>query len=662
MSLHRRGFSLAEVLISLFLLGLLGSLGVLHMRSGLRGADTHSLAMRLSDELRAARQQAIASQQPVALALPTLGGTRADAQAVVRLQGTSMARVSQVLSFANEHPGSLIFQGTWNTGSGTFTTFPLLPGQRYGDLQVDTWLNNPNITGYDLHKDFAMVFTPDGSVTSNGLPFFQGAYHWVVGAGASTAPSATPASQTSGLAPGLNYFSVTQVAKPWTIAVRPNGLVSVQSGLPLAAPGVAVQQPMAVSIPSGLPAITQMPASNPSAINLRFEPSSAYSLPAGVDATVCPGQRLTLVAEATDPSGRDLFARWTCAAGGSNSGPTPGRFSFPDTQRMSWNATSQTWQSRWDWMAPTDAQPGDRFNFQCLLGDGLTAVVASSAPVIEAIRREKIYTVVQQTYQGVFGEYLIRYNSDGSNPTYMADLLPFSGWGMTQDGSKMVVAQGSGYICVSARTGAKLFSVNPANYYYGNTASISPQGDRVAYWTGAGSLPGNALRIANIDGSNVVHVMNGTPYAVVQGITWSPDGTQLCALANFGKLYVVKADGTNLRNPLPSWWFNSARWSADGRSLWVCNSSGVGGKYDPCRYDLDTNSLANGGQPFTNIQAVSGGIFSTYHFGLSPDGSAFYTSSNGSLWRVPVDGSAPTKLAPCPLNGGAMRGIWAASN
>ncbi len=125
---------------------------------------------------------------------------------------------------------------------------------------------------------------------------------------------------------------------------------------------------------------------------------------------------------------------------------------------------------------------------------------------------------------------------------------------------------------------------------------FSPDGSKIAYIEAGGVYRGYDIWIANADGSGSPNrIMDVTaldsslppfnPPKAAQGITWSPDGTQLAFAARrgdptAGELYVVNANGSNRREVAGSAVPNSSQrvpsWSPDGTRIAYAFSSSPG--------------------------------------------------------------------------------------
>lgn len=599
-----RAFSVVELLLATALMALMAGFTVLNLRGATGGADSRSLAMLVAETIRNARESALASQQPVAVLFPTDLGTTSFSQSLYLASGLSKAHVSRVYPFAREHAGAEVFVGTWTSG---FSLFPALSAQANSQFNPDLWLTP------SMKKDYALIFTPDGGASSNGIPFYQGAYQLVACAGGSasiaTAPTGTPPFPMT----ALSYFQVQSLGKPWCIAISPSGQVRLTQGLAGAAAGLESTQSLGIANPATPPSASALPACNPSVQSLSLTPTPPSNPPGGVNTTVVAGQRLTLTLKAVDPSGRDLFTEWSCTP--TNPACGPGSFSFPGKQRMTWDAAAQLWTSSWDWVAPLNAQPGDKFNFQATLGDGLTAlVVPQTQPQILTIPHEELYGLIN-------AGLVARCNRDGSNLTR---LVTAAGGGLAidvcPDGSKLISNNPIGWTIYSATTGALLASANPPGCA-GSAAAISPRGNRVATWRLAGAQ--YQLETFDLDGGASQMVVPVSQNLIPggfdgQSLRWSPDQSQLAFIASTTtgseELWLVNADGSNLRRPLPAGvGATSLSWAPHGDYLYYKQYSNP--NCDMKRYDVLNNQIDPG---------WTGSAASLYWpFALSSDGTQF---------------------------------------
>ena len=98
---------------------------------------------------------------------------------------------------------------------------------------------------------------------------------------------------------------------------------------------------------------------------------------------------------------------------------------------------------------------------------------------------------------------------------------------------------------------------------------LSPDGSKIAYLNGSGDHD-NSLRLMDADGSHVrvllpdIGVMRG---AVIGGLAWSPDGSQLAFGTGFSpdRTWLVNADGTGPATGDPERGVPS--WSPDGTRI-----------------------------------------------------------------------------------------------
>ncbi len=133
------------------------------------------------------------------------------------------------------------------------------------------------------------------------------------------------------------------------------------------------------------------------------------------------------------------------------------------------------------------------------------------------------------------------------------------------DGSKIVFSQGTGVIyTIDAGGGEWTLLIQNLGLREAVQPSLSRDGSKIAFSARpieveTGVYTGTRdIYVANADGANVVNLTNSNDLWY-EAPTWSPDGTQLAFVGlsapdensiddEWGDLYVLNADGTNLRN------------------------------------------------------------------------------------------------------------------
>ncbi|MFN8608640.1 MAG: hypothetical protein U0931_13980 [Vulcanimicrobiota bacterium] len=331
----RKGFSLAEVMLSVCLLALLAA-GVLGgLRGGLAQANNAALAERLADALREARQTAISSGLPVAVAFPSQNQTCFASQGYYKLAGPR-ARIEQTVSLAAEFPAGMIFFGATRAGDRLASDVP--PAYQPWVAQV---------------QDPALVYLPSGRLCAPRLPQLDGGCRLLICRGMSSGSSAIPAVPLA-----------QTVAQPFVVEAGSSGAVAVHSG----APGL---QAVAGALPfpalAALPALPN-PGHHPPTAELTVLPRpNPQTLIPGAVADVDHDSQATLEVAAQDQDGGTLYCEWTAEAG---------KFSSPGREAMIWDARRLCWISRWEWRPPVESHHGDTYTLTCHITDeeGLAAL------------------------------------------------------------------------------------------------------------------------------------------------------------------------------------------------------------------------------------------------------------------------------------------------
>jgi Tol biopolymer transport system component len=184
---------------------------------------------------------------------------------------------------------------------------------------------------------------------------------------------------------------------------------------------------------------------------------------------------------------------------------------------------------------------------------------------------------------------------------------------------------------VGTAGGKKLYNVNP---------SLSPDGSQVVFERDAANDSGKLFGIwtANVNGTHLRQLTK-----VGRQPLWSPAGGKVAYVAPAGKsdaLRLISAGGGKGRTLVSKKVQNVFGWSPDGKFIAL---------------ELGTGSIGK----LAVVDIATGKVRSLLQLryeptaGWSPDSSELVaTSVSGnrkcwSTWRVPVDGSAPTKISSC---------------
>ena len=202
---------MAEILVAVSILGLVLFTAGPSLRS--TSVSTKGTAQVLAAAFTEARQQAIAEGVPVALVIPSGGGTQGQADSYYIASGEE-PRVTRVQRLGVEQPGVRLMVGHWSLDAGKLknpnlsTSISPPAGQAFqSSFEVKNW-------HLSQAQDYAFVFTPQGRLVANDLPHFDGAYHVVVSHGGHSTPASADGAPVTNQPP--NMFALTEVGSPYT--------------------------------------------------------------------------------------------------------------------------------------------------------------------------------------------------------------------------------------------------------------------------------------------------------------------------------------------------------------------------------------------------------------------------------------------------------------
>jgi len=493
----RVGFSLIEIMAVMGLLVLVLGLTVVQIRGGGTGgsAGARGLAQTLAGELKGARQKAIETHSPVAVVLPSAGGTRPHSQSLYVLEGMPHPRLTRVNNLAGEFPGAYLAVGVWSGLAPTLDSPRVSPP---GSLALAGWLDPPR-------ADYVLAFDPEGNLLTNDLPWSQGRCHIVACSGldfsATGAPPGTP--RAGGSVPG--YFSFTRVYQPFTVSLDPSGTVFLDPGLPAAdvsvsLPGGGAQPAMPPAAP---PPLVSTPNTNPVIQEIQVLPVNNAGLSSSFNTSVAASGYVTLIVRASDLDGDRLSCSWTCSRG-SKSNKDSAVSHLPGGGQLTWDPRENVWKSIWIWNPPPDSEDDDEFVLNCTVVDDRGGSVSAS----------------------------------GSRGLTMnvrnAGKVAFSGPDLAA-GSTV----GEIFVCNPDGTGARRLTNNTVD---DKQPCLSPDGTKVVF---ASLLNGGGyyhIFRMNVDGTGLEQLTTGPNNHTCP--VFSPDGTEIAFSENDAKIYKRRTDGT----------------------------------------------------------------------------------------------------------------------
>jgi type II secretory pathway pseudopilin PulG len=422
-----RAFTLIEIVLALGLGTLLLALAAYGGRPQPDSAQVNALAHAFAETLRAAREQAISSGQPLAVVLPG-NATRPLAQGCYLLGGETLPRRLKTYDWTGETPRAAIAAAVTYSGPAWRADAPV---DENPDADLSTWMDG---TG----NGQVIFFRPDGRVQSN-RPWGSEQLRWVVGNGFA-----------------FSGETLTGASRAQEVTLSRWGEVAVASGLPLA-PGL---------IRDGLPLDTNRVEKLPAKVapghhaprftgTLEWTPKPQPTLdivaPPSSHVTVVPDGLVTMTVRASDEDGHSLSCRWQAI-------DNEGSFSAPEMHRMRWDPQQRNWVARWSWRPPADAAPGDQYQLDCRVTDeeGLSSpslLLDAKLPTIAIIQSGRLafalgnelwtsnwdYTdpvrLVSQAQTGATVINSARWSPDGRRIAFIVDRV--AAWIVNADGTDL---------------------------------------------------------------------------------------------------------------------------------------------------------------------------------------------------------------------------------
>jgi prepilin-type N-terminal cleavage/methylation domain-containing protein len=486
--MKRRGFTLLEIMMVLLILSVFSVVGIQGLHRGKDKAGAQGLAFVLSEEMRRARQEAIARRRPTAFCLPTNGGASPITRSYYVMDGEFQPRIVRSRNFKSEFAGANVFVGEWNLNSGGWSGTPLpVAGSKWSSFDFNNWVPSTSAA----RNDNCFVFLPDGTVRTNGVKSFDNRYHILVSAG-STASGDRTSAHLSG------------AGESYTISLSPVGGISVSSGILNENGSAGGRGNFSTAVNFSAPHADQIALQDPDplpgnpALLPKPNPANLPSTTPAPDALITKDQYVSLHMEAKSDTGEQLFCAWKIVApipldGDGNQ--SPGAFSLKGDGssgaagaggRMEWDQSLRNgvgaWKTDWQWRPPVKALPGQLYTLQCEVQN-----VNGGNPQVE-IRRFEIRPpgrILFQSNRANPGPGI--YTMDESGQRERIYLPGFVEPSATVDGQRIVCVNATNHNLVmhtplDPQNNITLYSTGNAHL-----PSISPNGNLVAFYREVGA-------------------------------------------------------------------------------------------------------------------------------------------------------------------------------
>jgi prepilin-type N-terminal cleavage/methylation domain-containing protein len=621
MKKRRGGFSLLETLLVISLMSILAAVGVVNTRIGASRGQTSGLAEIVAEELRGARFRAMSQNTPVAVVFPSGGGTAGHCQSLYVLEGQEKPKVTRSSDFSKEYPDSQIFVGTW-ASSPAVSTDDIQAGSQAQQINVAQW-------GLPIPSDYAIMFTPAGTVKTNGLPSFKGQYHIVVSAGLKSSPASQPSLP-------LKYFKLESVGPASTISLGPSGGVTLESGVVEGSSVTRENQPVATVAGAPLQLPAPPPANQDPVVKAaHVEPDSETEF------EIQPGCQAALTVEATDPDGDPLYLSCT------TNPPGLGKFSASSPTRMDWVPATATepgfYRGNWVWNPPK-LTAGDQVELNYKITDGRGATVSNLIATGTASDKQTVISYSNQSRHNLnseicviqpgvsprrwvtpFGDNLVCMDASFSPDNKR---LAFRGWPRLGDGPTQL------YVCNTDRTGLAAVSSHCDDIGPGHPPAWSSSGTKIVV---SNFGVGGGLMWLNPFGSSTQQLTNHPEDHSVECSPVTIDGKDRVLFIRDKSVCSVSLEASPSELVHATWSgagnVAEPHWSPDGTKLaYVAGDASVGQAQIKV-LELSTNTETVVASGYNNISSLR----------FSPDGKylAFIRGDEQELLAVGVDGKNP---------------------
>lgn len=617
--------------------------------------EVESLAQSLAAELRSAASRAKIEDYPVAVVIPSGGGSAPHSQSFYFAEGPQ-ARVTSVRSFSGDFPKAAVAAGLIYPDAVSTIDAPL-DGGNGASFDLVTWLEGSSIT-----SDYVICFTPSGQVVTNNLPVVNGSYKLLVGTDLRYQSGATPSGAGWALPSSPSYYRITECGSAKILSISSLGTVDV---VPLD-PNTGIVSKVEAghqSAPVPPPSVPAVSVNTPQILAVEIYPEPVLTnLPPGIEAAVDIDHgelSLRVLAEDSD-SERRLFCRWES----DNGGP----FSKADWHPMSWNSAATgpglgAWESSVTWELPPGTADGDEFVLTAEVRDeanntvsrqlGTTGRVLAIDPEVIVFKsnRENFPVLYQMTPEG--GEV----RQIGSNIYSHYDHV------VSPDGTRVFYTKSNELYLTNVETGSELMLCPNSVGGIGKEPTGMTEDATRIFWSGVGpniftdfwlmtarmngagtvtpyvlnNDPGfgfspNALYPSLSPDERKLAWMNGTTYRLRIG-DWNPGGPPFLPGA---PVATRTAGGGNVSSLV---WSPVMETGPDRRRIFFQDGSGPNQDIYSLVIDYSTNESFNNDPPqrLTNFNSRMRGVWP------SPDGDEIVFSSDHSgnyeIYRMNADGT-----------------------